>query len=97
MLDLHTREHGYTEIYVPYLVSPDSMRKAPASLPKFKDDLFKIRWRDDLYLIPTAEVSGHQYRAREIVPLERAAAEIRLPHAVLPVARRAPTARTRAA
>ena len=41
MLDIHTREHGYTEVYVPYLVNADSMR-GTGQLPKFEDDLFKI-------------------------------------------------------
>jgi seryl-tRNA synthetase len=41
MLDLHTREHGYTEVYVPYLVNADSMR-GTGQLPKFEEDLFKI-------------------------------------------------------
>ena len=54
MLDLHTVEHGYTEVYVPYLVNPTSLR-GTGQLPKFKDDLFHIP-EQDLYLIPTAEV-----------------------------------------
>jgi seryl-tRNA synthetase len=57
MLDVHTREHGYTEVYVPYLVNPDSMF-GTGQLPKFEADLFAVP-RDDggrLFLIPTAEV-----------------------------------------
>ena len=54
MLDLHTREHGYTEVYVPYLVNADSLR-GTGQLPKFAEDLFAIA-DTDLYLIPTAEV-----------------------------------------
>nr|VFK54345.1 MAG: seryl-tRNA synthetase [Candidatus Kentron sp. TUN] len=54
MLDLHTREHGYTEVYVPYLVNADSLR-GTGQLPKFKEDLFHIPG-EDFYLIPTAEV-----------------------------------------
>nr|VFJ46892.1 MAG: seryl-tRNA synthetase [Candidatus Kentron sp. DK] len=54
MLDLHTREHGYQEIYVPYLVNADSLR-GTGQLPKFKEDLFHIQ-EQDFYLIPTAEV-----------------------------------------
>lgn len=56
MLDVHTREHGYTEVYVPYLVNPDSMF-GTGQLPKFEADLFSVP-RDDgrFYLIPTAEV-----------------------------------------
>jgi len=53
MLDVHTREHGYTEVYVPYLVS-GACADGVSSLEKFRDDLFKIEGRD-LYLVPTAE------------------------------------------
>ncbi|HEX9390857.1 MAG TPA: serine--tRNA ligase [Usitatibacteraceae bacterium] len=53
MLDTHTLEHGYTEVYVPYMVGPESA-DGVSSLAKFKEDLFKIEGRD-LYLIPTAE------------------------------------------
>lgn len=52
MLDLHTREHGYTEVMPPQLVNADAMT-GTGQLPKFEQDLFKT---DDLYLIPTAEV-----------------------------------------
>ena len=54
MLDVHTQEHGYTEVYVPYLVNADSMR-GTGQFPKFEDDQFHV-CADDLYLIPTAEV-----------------------------------------
>ena len=54
MLDVHTREHGYREIYIPYLVSSETLR-GTGQLPKFADDLFRIDGHD-LYLIPTAEV-----------------------------------------
>ena len=53
MLDTHNAEHGYTEVYVPYMVS-DVCADGVSSLAKFKEDLFKIEGRD-LYLIPTAE------------------------------------------
>ena len=53
MLNTHTGEHGYTEVYVPYMVGGDAA-DGVSSLAKFKDDLFKIEGRD-LYLIPTAE------------------------------------------
>ncbi|MBA2690100.1 MAG: serine--tRNA ligase [Burkholderiales bacterium] len=53
MLDIHTREHGYTEVYVPYLVSGECA-DGVSSLAKFREDLFKLEGRD-LYLIPTAE------------------------------------------
>ena len=55
MLDTHTQEHGYTEAYVPFLVNPDSL-KGTGQLPKFEEDLYKIRGDRELYLIPTAEV-----------------------------------------
>jgi seryl-tRNA synthetase len=66
MLDLHTREHGYTEIYSPYLVSADSMR-GTGQLPKFHDDLFFIE-ADNFYLIPTAEVPVTNMVRESIVP-----------------------------
>ena len=53
MLDVHTQEHGYTEVYVPYMVTGECANGV-SSLAKFKDDLFKLEGRD-LYLIPTAE------------------------------------------
>jgi len=55
MLDLHTREHGYNEVYVPYLVNADSLR-GTGQLPKFEADLFSLKGEQQLYLIPTAEV-----------------------------------------
>jgi seryl-tRNA synthetase len=55
MLDIHTREHGYTEVYVPYLVNAESLY-GTGQLPKFEQDLFKVPGERDLYLIPTAEV-----------------------------------------
>jgi seryl-tRNA synthetase len=55
MLDLHTREHGYTEVYVPYLANAASLR-GTGQLPKFEQDLFALRGEHNYYLIPTAEV-----------------------------------------
>ncbi|MDS4021065.1 MAG: serine--tRNA ligase [Candidatus Competibacter sp.] len=55
MLDLHTREHGYGEIYVPYMVNADSLR-GTGQLPKFEADLFRLSGELNYYLIPTAEV-----------------------------------------
>ncbi len=54
MLDLHTSEHGYTEVLTPFMVNSQSMT-GTGQLPKFKEDLFKIEGLD-YYLIPTAEV-----------------------------------------
>jgi seryl-tRNA synthetase len=55
MLDLHTREHGYTEAYVPYLVSRATLT-GTGQLPKFEQDLFAVPHDPALFLIPTAEV-----------------------------------------
>jgi len=55
MLDIHTQEHGYREVYVPYMVNADSLR-GTGQLPKFEADLFKLSGELDYYLIPTAEV-----------------------------------------
>jgi seryl-tRNA synthetase len=55
MLDLHTREHGYTEVDAPFLVNAAALT-GTGNLPKFEADLFKIAGEWDLYLIPTAEV-----------------------------------------
>lgn len=54
MLDTHT-ERGYTELYVPYIVNADSLQ-GTGQLPKFEEDLFKLRGDKDYYLIPTSEV-----------------------------------------
>jgi seryl-tRNA synthetase len=54
MLDLHTSQHGYTEVLPPYMVNSDSMY-GTGQLPKFADDLFRVE-KHDLWLIPTAEV-----------------------------------------
>ncbi|HLM71994.1 MAG TPA: serine--tRNA ligase [Polyangiaceae bacterium] len=71
MLDLHTREHGYTEVLPPFLVK-DSALYGTGQLPKFEEDLFKTRKADperafDLYLIPTAEVPVTNLHADEIL------------------------------
>ena len=55
MLDLHTGEHGYQEIYAPYLVSPEAL-VGTGQLPKFAQDLFTVQGERPFYLIPTAEV-----------------------------------------
>ncbi|HUI62211.1 MAG TPA: serine--tRNA ligase [Steroidobacteraceae bacterium] len=55
MLDLHTREHGYTEVYVPYLVQPPALF-GTGQLPKFEQDLFAVKGEQQFHLIPTAEV-----------------------------------------
>lgn len=55
MLDLHTREHGYEEIHVPYIVNADSLF-GTGQLPKFKEDQFAVSGDSERYLIPTSEV-----------------------------------------
>ena len=55
MLDVHTNEHGYTEVYVPYIVNSDSLR-GTGQLPKFEEELFCVDKEAGHYLIPTAEV-----------------------------------------
>jgi len=69
MLDVHTREHGYTEVYAPYMVSAECA-DGVSSLAKFKGDLFKIEGRD-LYLIPTAEYPVTNFVRDEIVELDK--------------------------
>jgi seryl-tRNA synthetase len=55
MLDTHTREHGYTELYVPYLVLGSTLQ-GTGQLPKFEADLFRVNSEQGFFLIPTAEV-----------------------------------------
>ena len=69
MLDLHTREHGYTEVYVPYLVRPEALI-GTGQLPKFEQDLFAVRSEQSFYLIPTAEVPVTNLVRGEIVAAE---------------------------
>ena len=74
MLDLHTREHGYTEVYVPYLVQSQAL-VGTGQLPKFEQDLFLVRGEQTFYLIPTAEVPvtnlvREQILAPEVLPLK---------------------------
>ena len=66
MLELHTREHGYTETLPPFIVN----RKAlfgTGQLPKFEEDLFRLDDERDLFLIPTAEVPVTNYHSEEIL------------------------------
>jgi len=55
MLDMHTTQHGYQEVYVPYIVNADSLF-GTGQLPKFKEDQFRLDQESETYLIPTAEV-----------------------------------------
>jgi seryl-tRNA synthetase len=70
MLDLHTREHGYTEVYVPYLVQAPALI-GTGQLPKFAQDLFGLRGEQGFYLIPTAEVPVTNLVREQIVPAEK--------------------------
>src|SRR5690242_795477 len=69
MLDVHTREHGYVEVWAPMLVNSASMI-GTANLPKFADQLFKVEDRD-LWLIPTAEVPVTNFHREEILDAEQ--------------------------
>jgi seryl-tRNA synthetase len=68
MLDVHTLEHGYQEVYVPYIVNADSLR-GTGQLPKFEEDLFKLQGESPYYLIPTAEVPVTNLVRDEILDL----------------------------
>jgi len=69
MLDLHTREHGYTEVLPPFLVNATSLY-GTGQLPKFEEDLFKVE-PGGYYLVPTAEVPVTNIHAGEILEAER--------------------------
>ena len=69
MLDLHTGEHGYTEVYAPYLVQKQALL-GTGQLPKFEQDLFAVRGEQGFYLIPTAEVPVTNFVRDQIVPAE---------------------------
>lgn len=66
MLELHSTEHGYLETLPPFIVNKDSLF-GTGQLPKFEEDLFKLRDDRDLYLIPTAEVPVTNYHREEIL------------------------------
>ena len=70
MLDLHTRTHGYTEAYVPYLVARATL-VGTGQLPKLEEDLFALKGDPGLYLIPTAEVSLTNLVREQILPAEK--------------------------
>ena len=69
MIDLHTTEHGYEEVYVPYIVNRESLR-GTGQLPKFEEDLFCVDDEAGYYLIPTAEVPVTNLVRDEIVKAE---------------------------
>ena len=66
MLNLHTEEHGFTEILPPFMVNRDAMT-GTGQLPKFEEDMFYIPQKD-FFLVPTAEVPVTNLRAQEIIP-----------------------------
>jgi seryl-tRNA synthetase len=66
MLDMHSRRHGYTEVWPPAMVNADSLR-GTGQLPKFEEDLFKLAGDRGLYLIPTAEVPVTNIHRDEIL------------------------------
>jgi len=66
MLDLHTREHGYQEVYVPYLVNPGALL-GTGQLPKFDADLFAVKGEQEFRLIPTGEVPVTNLVAQQIL------------------------------
>ena len=68
LLDLHTREHGYTEMSTPFVVRPEAL-VGTSQLPKFEEQLYRCD-RDELYLAPTAEVPVTNLHREEIVALE---------------------------
>ena len=70
MLDTHIRDHGYTEANVPFMVNADSLF-GTGTLPKFEEDLFKLRGEQEYYLIPTAEVPLTNLVRDTIVPAEQ--------------------------
>jgi len=70
MLDTHVREHGYQEVYVPYIVNADSLY-GTGQLPKFLDDQFRLAGDEDYFLIPTAEVPVTNLYRDEIIPADQ--------------------------
>ena len=69
MLDVHTIEHGYQEVYVPFIANADSLF-GTGQLPKFADDQFRLEGDDDYYLIPTAEVPVTNIYRDTILPAD---------------------------
>jgi seryl-tRNA synthetase len=70
LLDLHTDEHGYTEVSPPFLVRGESMI-GTGQLPKFAEDMYRVEEEPPLYLVPTAEVPVTNLHREEILPASR--------------------------
>ena len=94
MLDLHTAEHGYTEVLPPFMVNKASMT-ATGQLPKFEEELFRVE-NGTYYLIPTAEVPVTNIYRDEIIP-RSCCRSVHGLYTLLQAGGRAPTARTRGA
>ena len=94
MIDLHTREHGYEEVWIPFVVNRASMT-GTAQFPKFEDEQYGIVG-DDLFLVPTAEVPVTNLYRDEIMEVGVAARADSSPILRASAERRAPMARTRA-
>jgi seryl-tRNA synthetase len=84
MLDTHTEQHGYTEVYVPYLVNADSMR-GTGQLPKFKNDLFEIRRETFIARGVAIGPDGNEIRQSETAGLDRAQEMFLIPTAEVPL------------
>ncbi len=69
MLDLHTKKHGYTEVFPPFLVNRRSMT-GTGQLPKLEEDMYRLK-DEDLFLVPTAEVPVTNIHANEVLEEER--------------------------
>jgi seryl-tRNA synthetase len=70
MLDLHRRQHGYEEVYVPYIVNSEALY-GTGQLPKFAEDQFALKTEKELYLIPTAEVPVTNLVRNKIIDAEQ--------------------------
>lgn len=70
MMDLHSNKHDFKEVIPPYIVNKDSLY-GTAQLPKFEEDLFKLRGEQEWYLNPTAEVPTINMYRNEIIPIEK--------------------------
>ena len=93
MLDIHIQQHGYEELYVPYVVHRDSMR-ATGQLPKFEADLFKVEGEQPYYLIPTAEVPITNVLRGQIVAKSELPMKVCLAHTLFSKRSRFHTAKT---
>ena len=82
MLDTHTREHGYEELYLPNIATTESAT-ANSNLPKFADTMYRDD-EDDLWLLPTAEMAITNMHRDEILQPDTLPSEICRPHALLP-------------